>query len=50
MYDFLKSKARHIDELLYLSGLSISDLALILLNLELEGLILSMPGKFYQLP
>lgn len=39
----------HVDQLYFLSGLSGSALAGILLSLELRGLLRSLPGKRYQL-
>ncbi|HEX7904091.1 MAG TPA: DNA-processing protein DprA [Chitinophagaceae bacterium] len=39
----------HIDELNYKSGLSSSAVAAAMLNLELQNVILSLPGKIYQL-
>lgn len=38
-----------IDQLAFLSDISISTLAMILLNLEFEGVIKSLPGKKYRL-
>ncbi len=39
----------HIDEINLRSGLSSSTIAAAILNLELQGVILSMPGKLYRL-
>jgi DNA processing protein len=39
----------HIDELFLQSGLSASTMAATLLQLEMQGLILSLPGKIYKL-
>ncbi|QJA05381.1 DNA-protecting protein DprA [Thermosulfurimonas marina] len=39
---------RHFDEILAETGLSVSELSEALLELEMEGLIQSLPGKFYQ--
>jgi len=38
----------HIDELLERSSLSVSELLVLLLNLEIKGLITQSPGKCYQ--
>jgi DNA processing protein len=38
----------HIDELLEQSSLSVSELLVLLLNLEIKGLITQSPGKCYQ--
>lgn len=49
--DILKEKEMvHIDEINLRSGLSSSTIAAVILNLELRGVISSMPGKMYQLP
>lgn len=42
-------KELEIDQLAILAGISISTLAMILLNLEFEGVIKSLPGKKYRL-
>jgi DNA processing protein len=48
--DILKEKERvHIDELNIKSGLSSSTVAAAILNLELQNLIISLPGKLYAL-
>ena len=39
---------RHFDEILEATGLSVSQLAEALLELEMEGLIQGLPGHFYQ--
>ncbi len=39
----------HIDEINYISGLSSSAVAVAILNLELQNVVLSLPGKLYQL-
>jgi len=41
--------ALHTDELLHHAGLSNSRLAAILLQLEMDGLIKALPGKFYRM-
>jgi DNA processing protein len=47
---FLIEKSElEIDQLAFLSDISISTLAMILLNLEFEGVIKSLPGKKYRL-
>ncbi len=40
-------KERHIDELVVSSGFSVSESLSTLLNLELKGLIIQMPGKLF---
>ena len=48
--DILKEKeAVHIDEINLKCGLSSSSVAAAILNLELQNVILSLPGKIYQL-
>jgi len=46
----LKEKdAVHIDEINLRSGLSSSTVAAVILNLELQNVIVSLPGKLYKL-
>ena len=48
--DILKEKeSAHIDEINLKSGLNSSSVAAVILNLELQNVILSLPGKIYQL-
>jgi DNA processing protein len=48
--DLLKEKdAIHIDELNYKSNLSSSAVAAAILNLELQNIVNSLPGKMYSL-
>ncbi len=48
--DILKEKDLiHIDELNYKSGLSSSSMAAAILNLELQGVVSTLPGKLYKL-
>lgn len=47
--ELLKASAVQIDELAILSGMSQSQLAMHLLSLEMQGLLVSLPGKVYQL-
>lgn len=50
LFEFLKQKDTiHIDELLMASGYSNSQLASILLQMEMKGLIKALPGKNYRL-
>ncbi|WP_317046450.1 DprA-like winged helix domain-containing protein [Siphonobacter curvatus] len=46
---FRDSGAMHVDDLAWKSQLSMSKLASLLLNLEFQGLIKSLPGKVYGL-
>lgn len=46
---FFEKKEFEIDQLAILSKISITSLAMILLNLEFEGVIKSVPGKKYRL-
>lgn len=49
VYKLLKTdELIHIDELLEQSSLSVSELLVLLLNLEIKGLITQSPGKCYQ--
>lgn len=41
-------RAIHIDELLESTGLSVSEALSVLLDLEIEGLIVQLPGKYFQ--
>ena len=48
--DILNEKETvHIDELNIKSGLSSSSIAVAILNLELQNVIISLPGKIYRL-
>lgn len=48
--DMLQTKENaHADELLYQTGLASNVLAATLLQLEMQGLIKAMPGKFYRI-
>ncbi|RZK50251.1 MAG: DNA-protecting protein DprA [Pedobacter sp.] len=49
IYNLIQNKTQHIDELFQQSGIPASDLALILINFELQGVILALPGNFYQM-
>ncbi len=50
VFDLLKDKdAVHADELLHLSKLSNSQLASVLLQMEMQGLVKALPGKMYRL-
>jgi DNA processing protein len=49
VYKLLKvDELAHIDDLMDQSGLSISELLALLLNLEIKGLITQSPGKYFQ--
>jgi DNA processing protein len=46
LYDLLNvDKARHVDELVELSGLNSSEVLPTLLTLEMKGVIRQLPGK-----
>ena len=48
--DILKEKNLvHVDELNFKSGLSSSSMAVAILNLELQGVVATLPGKLYKL-
>lgn len=48
--DILKEKEQvHVDELNFKSGLSSSSMAVAILNLELQGVVATLPGKLYKL-
>jgi len=48
--DILKEKELvHVDELNFKSGLSSSSMAVAILNLELQGVVATLPGKLYKL-
>lgn len=50
LYDILKeSGPQHIDDLFFKSNLSGSAIAKALLMLEMEGIVVSLPGKMYEL-
>jgi len=44
-----EKKSVHIDEINFKSGLSSSSVAAAILNLELQNVVLSLPGKLYQI-
>ena len=44
-----EKEAVHIDEINLSSGLSSSEIAAAILNLELQGVVLSQPGKMYEI-
>lgn len=46
--DLLESNPIHIDELIHKSGLSTGIMAGLLLDLELKGLIIQLPGKIFK--
>ena len=46
--DCLKGKARHFDELLLSTGLPMSRVTLLLLEMEMKQLVRSLPGKIYK--
>jgi DNA processing protein len=46
---FQEKESIHIDEIHFLSGQSNSSVAAAILNLELQGVIVSLPGKIYKL-
>lgn len=46
--DCLKGKARHADELLLSTGLPMSRLTLLLLEMEMKQMVGSLPGKMYK--
>jgi DNA processing protein len=46
---FKEKESAHIDELFLKSGLSSSSIAASMLNLELQNVIVSLPGKMYRL-
>ncbi|MCD6063404.1 MAG: dprA [Flavipsychrobacter sp.] len=48
--DLLQAKdALHADELLYQTGIANSQLAAVLLQLEMQGIIKALPGKQYRI-
>lgn len=50
IFDLLQEKEKtHADELMILSGFSTSKIASLLLQLEMQGLVKSLPGKFYRI-
>jgi len=46
--DCLKGKSRHFDELLLSTGLPMSRLTLMLLEMEMKQMVSSLPGKMYR--
>jgi DNA processing protein len=49
VFSYLKpDEGRHIDEILETCRLSVSEALSLLLNLELKGLIIQLPGKYFQ--
>lgn len=49
VWDRLSSQPVHIDALAELCGLSVSDLSVILLQLELKDMVKAMPGQIYSI-
>lgn len=47
IYALLEGRTLHTDEIVRLSGLGISSVLVLLLNLELKGLVRQLPGKFF---
>ena len=48
--DLLQTKdSVHADELLYQTGIANSQLAAVLLQLEMQGLVKALPGKQYRI-
>jgi DNA processing protein len=50
IYALLEGRTLQVDEIVRLSGLGISSVLVLLLNLELKGLVKQLPGKFFTLP
>ncbi|MBC8042566.1 MAG: DNA-protecting protein DprA [Rhizobacter sp.] len=48
LYSFLQDEPVHIDELALQSGLDISDVLVLLFELEMKECITQLPGKFFQ--
>jgi DNA processing protein len=49
VYQCLKPDSQiHIDELVELTGLSVSEVLSLLLRMELKGLVVQNPGKYFQ--
>ena len=49
IYEFLQSsEKRLLDQLALETGFSVQKALMILLQLELKGMVISYPGKFYQ--
>jgi len=48
VWDRLSSQPIHIDELAEVCGLPVSDVSIILLQLELKDLVEVMPGQMYK--
>ncbi|MCY1532881.1 DNA protecting protein DprA [compost metagenome] len=46
----LKQKKQHIDEIVIHTGISQGELVMILLELEMTGVIMALPGNFFELP
>jgi len=46
--DCLKGKSKHFDELLLSTGLPMSRLTLMLLEMEMKQMVISLPGKMYK--
>jgi len=49
IYNFIKNKDKiHIDQIAAETGKTISELSVLLLELEFKGLLITLPGKFYK--
>lgn len=49
VYNSMRAGEKRIDDLHFESGIPLTNLSLILLDLEFKGLVLSLPGKTYKL-
>jgi DNA processing protein len=47
LYTLLAGSPQHIDDVIFKSGLTVSDVSAILLRLELKGAIMQLPGKIF---
>jgi DNA processing protein len=47
LYTLLAGSPQHIDDIIFKSGLTVSDVSAILLRLELKGAIMQLPGKIF---
>lgn len=49
IYNQMRSGEKHIDTLFAESGIGLSELSMILLDLEFKGIVISLPGKVYKI-
>ena len=49
VFNLMRSGEKHIDSLFAEAGMGLSELSMLLLDLEFKGIVVSLPGKVYKL-